>query len=770
MPREGIAKVWRRLRRLVDAPDEAVASDGQLLERFTTQHDEAAFVALVERHGPLVQGTCRRVLRDSHAAEDAFQAVFLVLAQRAAALERRPSLAGWLHGVAFRIALRARFHAMRRRVMEQPMIEPDKLATADPSTDTDRREIEEFVDAEVQRLPARYREPLVLCYLQGKTNEQAALDLGQPAGSISRYLKRARELLRERLVRRGVVAPAVLVGPALAEAAVGPLATQMARAALLVAAGRSAAAVTSAEALCLASDFVRAPHLNKLKLAITCLLCVLVIGLAGTVAFVMRSTDPGPGSIRGELPAGDLPDKQADSGLKTLAIRHATSVSALALSPDGRALATLTGRLHVWDTASGQQLGSWQNESHETRHLLFSPDGTVLAAWEGRYGKVRLFAVPNLELLVSWEEHPPRVMLSALAVAPGGAQVACGYTDGTILLWDGKTGKRLVQLTSNAQVNRLAFSPNGKRLAAGLDMWREQPDGGVGWPGGENNNVSVWDVQTQKMVLTCCGHPLGVCAIAFAHDGRSLASLGKNDEHVRIWEMATGQQRTSWTVPDVRRRHGYTYIDPLQNSGLVFAADGETVATLRGTEVALRLTDLTTGRDTTAWKSPGLWKSPVSPAWLVDLAFSKSGKPVAAAIPPPGSGRTVVVWDPSRLETNAHPLLEGRPVQEQEALWAELPGKDEDDYYSAAFLLAELGSERLRPFLSKLTTGTPAQETSWREAIALYEERAERSPRTLPWSEPGPWREALEALAKGPVDFTPAAKARAALRRLSPFD
>jgi RNA polymerase sigma factor (sigma-70 family) len=238
-----------RFRDLFGGATSSDVTDGQLLERFITRRDEGAFQMLVKRHGPLVFGTCRRVLRDAHAAEDAFQATFLVLVRRAQSLDRRGSLSGWLYGVAYRIALRARAQAGRRQNHEQQVDAvnelPDPTTTsADLPSQSDRDELRSVLDEEMHRLPTKYREPLVLCYLRGKTNEQAARELGRPAGSMSRHLTRARELLQERLARRGVAVSAVLLGPLVTEcsAAVVPpaLTSQLVQAALQLAAGRPA--------------------------------------------------------------------------------------------------------------------------------------------------------------------------------------------------------------------------------------------------------------------------------------------------------------------------------------------------------------------------------------------------------------------------------------------------------------------------------------------------------------------------------------------------
>jgi RNA polymerase sigma factor (sigma-70 family) len=155
-------------------------SDAELLERFVSQHDESAFAALVTRHGPLVFGVCRRVLRHTQDAEDAFQATFLILVRKAADIGRRELLANWLYGVAVRVSARARLLLAKRRTREAVDMERIAVATREPISSPN---LSEAVEGEARRLPAKYRGPVVLCYLEGRTNEEAADELRCPVGT-----------------------------------------------------------------------------------------------------------------------------------------------------------------------------------------------------------------------------------------------------------------------------------------------------------------------------------------------------------------------------------------------------------------------------------------------------------------------------------------------------------------------------------------------------------------------------------------------------------
>ncbi|MDG3004915.1 sigma-70 family RNA polymerase sigma factor [Paludisphaera mucosa] len=197
-------EVERLLRDGVDPP----GGDARLLHRYLAERDEAAFEAIVDRHGPLVLALCRRYLYDPADVDDAFQATFLVLLRKGAGLRDGDALSSWLYGVARRVAVRARSDVLRRRAREGG---PDKVdeAVADPERPVD--DSLETLDRELSRLPEKYRAPLVLCYLRGRTYDQAAAELGWPSGTVRSRMAKARTILHQRLTRQGVDASACLV-------------------------------------------------------------------------------------------------------------------------------------------------------------------------------------------------------------------------------------------------------------------------------------------------------------------------------------------------------------------------------------------------------------------------------------------------------------------------------------------------------------------------------------------------------------------------------
>src|SRR6516165_9873352 len=206
MATANLSDFLRRLSRGMAAEMLAEDSDRQLVNRMLAERDEAAFEAVVHRHGPMVFRVCWRVLQHSHDAEDAFQATFLVLAQKLRTLRKHASLASWLHGVAHRVALKAKAEAATRRRHEQqaavsPPVPPDDVSWG---------EVRAVLDAELAGLPEKWRLPLVLCYLEGRTQDEAAEELGWSKRTLRRRLEEGRTGLGHRLSRRGVVWPAAL--------------------------------------------------------------------------------------------------------------------------------------------------------------------------------------------------------------------------------------------------------------------------------------------------------------------------------------------------------------------------------------------------------------------------------------------------------------------------------------------------------------------------------------------------------------------------------
>jgi RNA polymerase sigma factor (sigma-70 family) len=295
------AAVTRYLRRMVSLPQGGELTDAQLLEQFVARRDAAAFEVLVWRHGPKVLGVCRHVLRHEQDAEDAFQATFLVLVCKAGSIGRRQSVGGWLARVAYRVALRAKLLADRRAAQAIPAA--DVPAPARPP-ELVWRDLRPVLDDELNRLPEKYRAPFILCYLDGKTNEEAARELGCPRGTVASRLAWARERLRARLTRRGLtlsaaLAAAVLASNTSAEVLPAALVESTRQAAPLVAAGKSVTEVASAPVAAVTKGALQTMLWTKIKIVAACVLVAGALGVGG----VLARQAAGPGTAGGQVGA-----------------------------------------------------------------------------------------------------------------------------------------------------------------------------------------------------------------------------------------------------------------------------------------------------------------------------------------------------------------------------------------------------------------------------------------------------------------------------------
>ncbi|MFL5342155.1 MAG: sigma-70 family RNA polymerase sigma factor [Gemmataceae bacterium] len=286
MHQRQLNRVTRHLRRAARSPTAEVAGDGELLERFVSCRDERAFADLVERHGPMVLGVCRRVTGDAHDADDAYQATFLVLVRRASAIRPREQVGNWLYGVACRTAAEARNRSARRRLHERPTDAVPQPAV-EPAAPQDWRPI---LDQELQQLPAKYRAAVVLCELEGRPRREVARHLGVPEGTLSSRLAAARRLLADRLTRRGVA-------PSLAA-----LALVMAREA--DAGGPVVNETISRNVIELTEGVVNAMTLHKMKLWAAAVAALVVVAGGGAMLSPGFGAGPQPPSKPGPaLPA-----------------------------------------------------------------------------------------------------------------------------------------------------------------------------------------------------------------------------------------------------------------------------------------------------------------------------------------------------------------------------------------------------------------------------------------------------------------------------------
>jgi RNA polymerase sigma factor (sigma-70 family) len=644
-------------------------SDGELLDRFVTERDGNAVAELIRRHGALVLGVCRRVLADVHAAEDVFQATFLVLVRKAAALDRHRPLGAWLYTVAYRLALTARADAARRhrREMQAACLRPEATA-AERSN-----ELYVIVEEELQRLPERYRAPLVLCYLQGKTNEQAARALGLPSGSISRRIAEARERLRERLRCRGYVRPtavsAVLAGSV--RAAPGPeLLDTTVRAALWFATQpETSPGVLSAAAVGLARKGLYVMALQKLKVASALLLAVGLLGGAGTLVVQAVIGAPAPqvaaAPLPGNapLPARDALPADAVTRLGTTQLRHGDAIHFLRFTPDGRWLVT-AGKdetVRLWDITSGTEIRRFERPERsretddaeklgvETRppgqaevqcgpafarasgfRVALSNDGKLLAAshksavhvWDAASGKL-------LRTLVH-EGETPSGMIADVTFASDGKSLVTVRGDRDVCFWDLVTGKKLRHLDGTAPGrivkagSSVALAPGGRYLA-----WEDYD------VPSQSSSLKVLDLTTGKPLSEAKLPVDGARALTFAPDGKTLAWTSF-DNVIRIWDCTAGQE------PRGLNNQPLANAGPAHTDSLVISPEGKTVAACRS-DRTVQLWDVATNTmtcqlGTTPEQSAVTRRVVVKVVGgalggnPVELAFAPDGKTVAASM------------------------------------------------------------------------------------------------------------------------------------------
>jgi RNA polymerase sigma factor (sigma-70 family) len=600
------------IRRLVGTHPDEQPSDRELLRRFAVRGDQDAFTTLVRRHGPLVWRVCRRALRQDQDAEDVFQATFLVLARKAASCSWHDSVAGWLHAVATRLALKA-----RSGVARPPLGVTTEPAGGDPLEEMSGRELLTALDEELAALSEDCRGPLLLCYLEGHTQEEAARQLGTSLSTVRRRLERGRGLLFARLARRGL-APSAVLGSLLLARGTAPASAPPG---LLATVGCGAAGATP-RAVALAEGLLAGTGGGLWKIVVVCLLTVgMIAGGVGLFAHqeqadespapALQSSSPqkdaekrppseapaAPAKEEETLPAGALLRAGMDR------FRHGSAIMSLSLSADGKVLATAgwDAAVRLWDLATGKELLTIPHGRAKVLAVALAPNGKIVASADTNSGLVRLWDTATGKELRACAV--PDISVTALAFAPDGKTLASAGSDGMVRLWETATGQELQQLRAgNAAATGVAFSPDGKLVA------------------GAAGTVHVWEAAGGKEVATPDAD--SATAIVFAPDGKQLA-IGGTDKMIRLWNIADKKE--------VRRFEGHEG----RITSLSFASDGKTLASTTGFPLAdrsVRLWDVNTGKELRRLRSE----------YHGSIAFTPDGKTLVVV---PGDA-TIHLFDP----------------------------------------------------------------------------------------------------------------------------
>lgn len=619
MATSSLQPIVRHIRQLAQAGPSL--PDGDLLARFVAERDQAAFEALVRRHGSMVLGAAWRVLHDSDRAEDVFQATFLVLARHVHRLDRSGSIAGRLYTVAHRLALKAKADTRGRSgassLDRAGAWSPDHAPARDrdPLAELTARELCGVLDEELQRLPEIYRLPLLLCCVEGKTRDEAARQLGWTTHQVKAGLERGRSRLKQRLARRGIALSAVLLTATMSQNTAVSAALCKATVALLAhPATPTIAALANAMSRTVLPNWVAILGLAMLTVGVGGLGLAMPERAEEAPAQTADTNSQEPATKREEVHTDRLGDPlppDAIARLGTVRMRHGYMTYDAKFSPDGRFIASAgAGRgVCVWDAATGKEvwhaLPKWSDHVYR---LAFSADGSTLVGWQG--GTILIWNAATGVETHRIENAGPGA--ADFAMSPDGKLIAAGGIDREVRILDTTSGEELAKLSGHEQgAYALAFSKDSKLLVTAshdetIRVWNVadrserhrfagsgvygvavaiSPDSKLLAARGTDEKIHLWDPNTGKEVRVLESKREWSRCLAFAPDGASLAA-GGSDGVVRLWDPIAGKLLRTWV--------GH---DRMAVSSIAFSHDSKRLVTTAAWQSGPRVWDVATGKE-----------------------------------------------------------------------------------------------------------------------------------------------------------------------------
>lgn len=555
-----------------------VQTDHALLAEYRAAKSTEAFAQIVNRHGAMVFHTCLRVLGHRQDAEDATQAVFLLLAWKPAVV--KITLGGWLHKVARDTAIEVLRSRSSRARREERTAEMRTAARTDHDS-----ALREELDAALGRLPARLREAVVLRYLEGRAQDEAARQAGCPPGTIAWRAAEGLNRLRAILGRRGTVVPPAILTAFLAHQASaglpGTLVPHLTCSSLI-------ATAAGAPVGLLAHATLKALAWAKVKFWTAVSATLLATATGGTI--IVRALAPAPAP----------PPPSWTAAVERGTLRgHTTNLTSVAFSPDGQLVATTSedGTTRLWDVATYQERARLKARTGRVHRVSFSRDGQTLVT-QNDGSTVQLWEVATGREIAAFPASAG--MVHTVVFSPDGALLATADLNGVVKLWDAATRNEVATLRGHtaAVTPGASFSPDGALLATGS----------------YDKTVRLWDVARRQERMTLRGHSETVPWVAFSPDGTRLASAGW-DKTVKIWDVAAGTELVTLRHTD-------------KVGAVAFSPDRKVLASASW-DRTVKLWDATTWKELATLKGVG---GPVT--------FSADGQTLAAG----GADYTVKLW------------------------------------------------------------------------------------------------------------------------------